>query len=498
MSMLTTYDATTSDDAARLRLLGYEQQLRRSLGMRGNLAIGFATISPVVGLYGVAFVGLAVAGGLWVWALPVALAGQACLVSVYAELAARFPVAGGAYQWTRRVLPSARYAWMTGWLSLCAFLAANTTIAYLAAPWVWAVLGGTPGPALHVATAAAFLVACSVANTYGIEPLRRLVSLGIAAEIVASVVVGLVLLLAFREQGFSVLTDSFGTEAAFGGSSIAAGLAVLAVAGWAFLGMDACVASSEETRDAARHVPRAVWAALLSVGAIVVLDAVAVTLAHPDPALVPAGADVDPVTTAVTQGFGGWATKPFAVLVLVAFLACGLAAQGATARMMWSMSRDEVLPGSRALQRLNRHQAPVGAIAGVTLVGGAGLLLGLDSTAMGSLLAFGTAVAYLVFLLIAVAALLGRLAGTWAPAGGARRARRGLVLNVAAVAWLGFEFVNVAWPRAQLAPPGAPWYQVWAAVLVTVLALAAGTFYLLVARPHRRVACAASFTSGVR
>ena len=53
-------------------------------------------------------------------------------------------------------------------------------------------------------------------------------------------------------------------------------LAALAVGGWVFIGFDACVGASEETRGAARHVPRAIWIALLSVAALVVLNAVAV------------------------------------------------------------------------------------------------------------------------------------------------------------------------------------------------------------------------------
>ena len=48
-------------------------------------------------------------------------------------------------------------------------------------------------------------------------------------------------------------------------------------------------------------MPRAIWVALLSVGALVILNAVAATLAHPDPAAVVAGEDLDPVTTAVVS-----------------------------------------------------------------------------------------------------------------------------------------------------------------------------------------------------
>ena len=87
-------------DAARLEELGYPQELSRGLHLVDNAAMGFAGISPVVGLYAVALVGLTVAGPAWVWVLPIALIGQCLLLAVYAELASEFPIAGGAYQWS--------------------------------------------------------------------------------------------------------------------------------------------------------------------------------------------------------------------------------------------------------------------------------------------------------------------------------------------------------------------------------------------------------------
>src|SRR5207247_3734259 len=171
----------------------------------------------------------------------------------------------------------------------------------------------------------------------------------------ASVGVGLVLLLAFRHQDLSVLADTLGAESLSGGSTGAALLAALAVGGWVFSGFDACGLTSEETRDAARHVPRAVWIALLSVALIVILNAYAVTLAHPRLTDVVAGKDVDPVQTAVVSSFGSWSTRPFAAVTLIAFLACGMAAQGITARAIFSVARDGVLPGSPFLRRVDRR-----------------------------------------------------------------------------------------------------------------------------------------------
>jgi hypothetical protein len=57
------------------------------------------------------------------------------------------------------------------------------------------------------------------------------------------------------------------------------------------------------------------------------------------------------------------------------------------------------------------------------------------------------------------------------------------VVNVLAVAWLALETVNVAWPRASLAPLDAPWYQVWAAPMVVGAIALAGLAYLFGAKP---------------
>jgi amino acid transporter len=484
-------DSTALDrDAARLRELGYEQELRRGLGAFHNVAMGFAAISPVVAIYAVALVGIALAGAAWVWVLPVALVGQCLLLVVYAELASEYPVANGSYQWSRRLL-GPTYGWLNGWVGLCAYAVANTTIAYLGAPWALALVDVEPTPEAIVITGAAIVALCSLVNALGLGAVKVAVTVGVVAEVVASVGIALVLIVAFRREGPSILTDTLGAESLSGGSTTAAMLAALAVGGWVFIGFDACGMSSEETVGATRRVPRAVWIAMLGVGAIVILDAFAITLAHPSLGDVVSGDDVDPVTTAVVSSFGSWSTKPFAALTLIAFVACGIAAQGMTARGIYSVARDGVLPGSAFLRGVGGRQVPVGAIVATTLVAWAGLLLGLESTAIGTLITFGTAGIYAAFWLLAVAALVARLRGTWVPAGSLRLGRVGLVANALAVVWLSFETVNIAWPRESIAPPGAPWYQVWAAPLVLAAIAVVGGAYLAIARPQRRLALAA-------
>ncbi len=278
-------DTDADADAARLNELGYRQELVRHLHGLDNAAIGFASISPVVGLYAVVLVGTLVAGPAWVWVLPVTLAGQCLLLAVYSELASEFPIAGGAYQWSRRLLGPA-YGWLNGWVAVCAYAVANTTIAYLGAPWALSLAGIEPTADAVVLTGMALVCICALVGSLGIDVLRRAIKTGIAAEMLASIGIGLALLFAFRVQDLDVLTHSLGSSGDL--------LAALAVGGWVFIGFDACIGAAEETRSAAEEVPRAIWIALLSVGVLVILNAVAAMLAHPDLGAIVAGADAGP------------------------------------------------------------------------------------------------------------------------------------------------------------------------------------------------------------
>jgi len=70
-------------------------KLHRSLSVWNSLTIGFAVVSPVVGLYAIIGVQTAVTGGGWFAALAICLVMQLLVATVYAELTSQFPIAGG-------------------------------------------------------------------------------------------------------------------------------------------------------------------------------------------------------------------------------------------------------------------------------------------------------------------------------------------------------------------------------------------------------------------
>ena len=155
------------------------------------------------------------------------------------------------------------YGWFNGWVAVCAYAAANTTIAYLGAPWLLTLLGFEATPHAIVLAGIFLIVACAAIGGLGVNVVAKIVRVGISAEVLASVGIAVALLLAFRNQDLSILGETLGAEALSGGSVTAAMLAALAVGGWVFIGFDCAVGVAEETRAASRHLPRAIWIALL-------------------------------------------------------------------------------------------------------------------------------------------------------------------------------------------------------------------------------------------
>src|SRR4026208_883869 len=79
------------------------ETLSRNLTLWNSLTIGFATVSPVAGLYAIIGVQALVTGGGWIGALALCLVMQLLVATVYAELSSQIPIAGGAYKWARQL-----------------------------------------------------------------------------------------------------------------------------------------------------------------------------------------------------------------------------------------------------------------------------------------------------------------------------------------------------------------------------------------------------------
>ncbi|MGH8346540.1 MAG: APC family permease, partial [Pseudomonas sp.] len=314
-------------DENLLHSQGYAQELHRGLSLWSSFSVGFATVSPVVGIYSVMSLGAMSAGPSWVWIVPLCLALQLLVALVYAELASQYPLAGGCYQWVKR-LAGDRWAWFTGFMYLASALASLTTVAYLGGFWLWLFFTGEPPSAnAQVFCGAVLLLLGLGVNLFGINPLKYFVNAGIVAEAIASIGIGVLLLLFFRNHSLSLLFEGLPATPGADGSYLSGFLTAMAVGGWAFLGFDACSQVSEETADARTSTPRAILRSMILVGLTVMLTAFAVTLSYTNTAGMVSGQIIDPVTPAVVDAFGAWSERPFVGIVLIAFIACVVSVQ---------------------------------------------------------------------------------------------------------------------------------------------------------------------------
>ena len=87
-----------TDEDARLESLGYQPQLNRVLGFFENFAVAFTYLSPMVGIYSLFILGVALAGPAYVWLTFIPLIGMLFVALVFGELASHYPVAGALYQ----------------------------------------------------------------------------------------------------------------------------------------------------------------------------------------------------------------------------------------------------------------------------------------------------------------------------------------------------------------------------------------------------------------
>ena len=456
--------------------------LHRSLSLWNSLTIGFAVVSPVVGLYAIIGVQTMVTGGGWFAALAICLVMQLLVATVYGELSSQFPIAGGAYKWARQLggATTGKYA---GVIYVSSTIAMLTTTAYTGGVWFSIFFGSSVGRgSTLVMWGVVFLLICTMLNLTHVKVFKLIITLGVYAEMVGSVGVALLLFLFFRQHAFSELFQHLGTGTA--PSQATAFLAALAIAGWAFIGFDACSTIAEETHEPKRMVPRAIFFSLCMVGSVVLFNSAALTLSFNHDTLVNTSASSDPITPIIASSFGAWAEKPFLAIVMVAFLACGASVVQYTSRIVYSMAREGNMP--IALSHVTASKAPRNAVICVVLLAGLGLLFGLNDGAVATVIAFGTGGLYAMFAMTTGVGLYTRLAGRWNPAlGELRLGVWGLAINAVAFLWSVFEFVNIAWPRTYAVAPNAPWWQLWAVPLVLGSILGVTTLYVLIDKTRK-------------
>src|SRR6478735_4366619 len=354
-----TVPSTPTSDDARLEGLGYRPQLNRVLGFFENFAVGFTYLSPMVGIYSLFILGVALAGPAYIWLTFIPLIGMFFVALVFGELASHYPVAGALYQYSKFSV-GAGYGWFVGWfygIALLVTVAAVDTgvVGYFAAlthNWFGWNLDPTDHKSILLITVA-LLIIQTLLNITGATVMGKVAQFGVYVEVVGTVGIALILGIHGFNHGLGFLFSTESVQHAssnplgldFGGSWLAAALIAVLAPVYIFYGFESAGDISEETKDAGRQVPRSMRHALIWGGVASFILTASLILAMPKGG--------DSVSKTVTGGvpyilgqLPSGLQDLLLLLIIFAFFSCGTSVQGAGSRLAFSYARDGALPAS--------------------------------------------------------------------------------------------------------------------------------------------------------
>ncbi|UOQ90420.1 amino acid permease [Agromyces endophyticus] len=478
MSQETTPPNQLGDDE-HLKVLGYEGSFNRSMSLWANFALGFTYLSPLVGVYSLFATALAVGGPPSIWWIVIVGAGQLLVSLVFGEVVSQYPIHGGIYPWARR-LWRRRYAWMAAWVYIWAMIVTITAVAEFGSGFVASLFGLELTPAINLTITLGLLLLAFIFNFSGTKTLARVAQIGLAAELVGVIGLGLYLLVFQRKQDFSVFFDTMGVQG--DGSYLAAFMGAALAGLFLFYGFEACGDVAEEVANPARRIPKAMMMTILVGGVSALFSFGGYVLAAPNLEEIVSGADNDPIPGILEATLGPVGAKLFLVIAITAFISCVLSLQAAASRLLYSFARDGMIPGHNWLAKVSpRNKVPTNAlIVACTVPALISVLIFFNDGLLLPVTSFAVLGIYVAFQMVVLASLRQRLRG-WKPAGPFSLGSWGLIVNVLALAYGIFAMVLLAMPGSS-----GSFFADWVVLIGLGVVLVSGLLYLFIARPDRK------------
>ncbi|MER8222556.1 APC family permease [Streptomyces sp. NPDC094143] len=294
-------------------------------------------------------------GAVWV-PLVVALLLALLTAASYAELATKYPRAGGASHYATRAFgPFAGFV-----AGFCMLAAGIVSVAALARGFGGDYLSAFVTLPVGL-VAVLFLALLALVNARGIKESTRANVVATVVEVgglAVIVVLGAWLLL--RGDGDAGRLTQLGTPEKGAAAAVLSG-SVLAY--YSFVGFETSVNVAEETRDPRRSYPRALFGALATAGAVYLLVGLAASAAVPTDRL--AGSS-GPLLEVVEEA-GGVPPRLFSAIALVAVANGALLTGIMSSRLAYGMAKDGLLPAALT-KVLPGRRTPWAAIAVTTLL----------------------------------------------------------------------------------------------------------------------------------
>jgi amino acid transporter len=398
--------ATTAAEESIVERAGYKPELRRSLRFFSMFAIAFSIISITTGIFLNYGFGLANWGPASIWTWPVIGIGNLMIAFIVAELGTRIPLAGYAYQWSARLVNSS-YGWFVGVFGLLYMTVGGGAIMFLgASPLLISEFNATATPHLTLAVAILLLALPTIVNIISVQVAARVNNVAVFTEIVGTVVFAVVLLALWLSHakpsatGWSILGNTTNP----GGNPVWYSFALASLLGaFTLVGFELAADMSEDAVSPRRSVPRGVIWAVVSSVVLGMIALIGFTVAIPSIKAVEGSTP----SLLVIAGYWlpSWVVKVFIGFVIFSMFAIIVVGAGAQARLVYSLARDNMLPFSGFLRKINlRTQTPIVALLVFGVIDIGVMIYGyLQTSHYGTLIGATSIIPYIIYFLITVA-----------------------------------------------------------------------------------------------
>jgi amino acid transporter len=332
----------------------------------GAVMSGAAIMAPAASiLFGVAVVA-GIAGSAVPLIFLIAMLGVLATGNSLARFARVWPSAGSFVTFITRIFGSTVGLWI-GVVTLLGWLIAYAAVYLFVGGFIASdFLGGTSSKWVTAAAMVVYLLIIMVPVVRGVSISVRVSLIALAIEVAVIGVVCAAILIDGGPGGVSLHSFAFPDG---GFQPIALGFATTV---FLFGGFEQPVPLAEETRDARRNVPLAVFLCVLGIGALYVLSSWALVIAFGTGGAL--AEQADPLHAAADR-YVHWLAPLVKFVLLSSFLGFGVAAINAVSRIVFNTARDRLLPAP--LGRLHpTYRTPAAA---ATAFAGVGLVIGLAS-----------------------------------------------------------------------------------------------------------------------
>lgn len=343
------------DDSKELAKFGYKQDLKRSMRKFSSFAVSFSLISILTGIFANFHFGYSEVGNFIPLSWIIVFAGQFIVALLMAELSINYPISGYGYQWTYRLV-GPKLGFITGWLLLLQFLTGFPGICRALSMIISdLILQNFDVTISSLLICVIIIWTVTFIHLKGINLVSKINNFGVITEIIGVfMLISFLAYFLFKKSDLEMLNN----VNSFNLSDLTLKSFALSIllGAWCLTGFEAAADMSEETKNPKSTVPKSIMYSLVSsgvLGLIIILLATVFLSTNNYQKI-----NNNYLTDMLQYEFGTPIYLTTLFFILIAIFACAVACMATASRLIFSMSRDSILPKSKWLSFVDKNKSP--------------------------------------------------------------------------------------------------------------------------------------------